>query len=381
MIFHSPFTCDRSSRTAVRLLVAALLCFVGGWSGGAAEPTAGNEELAPIATTDFAFVSQGVSLSGIISQPAQQEAKALIVLVHGYGRTDVRGWNMYADLRARFAALGIASVTWDKPGQGRSEGTFDINQPVTSSAQEVLDAVAYLRAKEIPGARKIGLWGISRAGWIAPIALSRDHAITFWISVSGVTAEDNYFYLLQSNLPYEGSGVEEAQLLMREWKSGYALFCHGASYEEFCAATKNLRANTYIAKMTGDQFTRETYEGNQAELRAGRVLPPVDPETGMGIYIEKFEAMLSGLQIPVLALFGEKDLNVDWRRTRALYQSTFGANPHASLTVKSFPNANHNIDVCSTGSMREMQSMARRQKSEGYYASQIEWLKTHVLNR
>lgn len=365
----------------MRLLIAALVCFVGGLGACAAEPIPGNEELAPITTTDFTFVSHGVSLSGIISQPAQQKAKALIVFVHGYGRTDVRGWDMYADLRARFAVLGIASVTWDKPGQGRSGGTFDINQPVASSAQEVLDAVAYLRAKQIPGAEKIGLWGISRAGWIAPIALSRDRAITFWISVSGTTAEDNYFYLLQSNLRYEGSSVEEAQLIMQEWKSGYALFRRGTSYEEFCSATKHLRANAYIARMTGDEYTRETYERNQAAFREARVLPPVDPETGMAIYIQNFATMLSSLDIPVLALFGEKDLNVDWRKTRAFYQSTIGKNPRASLTVKSFPNANHNIDVCSTGSMREMESMTMRRKSDGYYESQIEWLKTHVLNR
>ncbi len=345
-------------------------------------PACGSDraDTAPPTTADFEFVSDGLTLSGIISQPAQGEAKALILFVHGYGNTDVRGWDMYADLRSRFAALGIASVTWDKPGQGRSEGKFDINQPVASSAQEVLDAVACVRANKVPGAGRIGIWGISRAGWIAPLALSRDPDIGFWISVAGVTAEDNYLYLLRSNLPYEGSTVEEAEALVQEWKRGFELFHTGASYEEYRAATKNLRANAYITRMTGEGITREAYEREQAELRNAEGPLPFEPETGMQIYVQDFDAMLARLDIDVLALFGEKDLNVDWRKTRALYEATVGKNPDATLTVKTFSDGNHNIDVSETGSMREMQSMTTWRKSDGYYAAQIDWLRTHVLD-
>ena len=83
---------------------------------------------APMATTDFAFVSAGRTLSGVLDQPAGGEARALVIFVHGYGPTDVRGWRLFEDLRTRFAALGVASLVWDKPGQGRSEGAFDIDQ-------------------------------------------------------------------------------------------------------------------------------------------------------------------------------------------------------------------------------------------------------------
>jgi alpha-beta hydrolase superfamily lysophospholipase len=99
---------------AVAGLVAALSCTA--------------EDAAPMTTRDFTFVSGGKTLSGVIDQPASGVARALIVFVHGYGTTDVLGWDMYADLRGRFARLGVASATWDKPGQGRSEGAFDINQ-------------------------------------------------------------------------------------------------------------------------------------------------------------------------------------------------------------------------------------------------------------
>ena len=360
-----------SRRMGTACVSVALALTVSGWARG---------ETTALRTTDFEFLSHGLTLSGVISQPAHGEARALIVFVHGYGTTDVRGGEMYLDLRSRFARLGIASVIWDKPGQGRSEGAFDINQPVASSAQEVLDAVAHLRTHRIPGSHRIGLWGISRAGWIAPLALTRDPDIKFWISVSGVTAEDNYFYLLKANLPHEGSTVEEADVLMQEWKRGRQLFRDGGSYEDYRAATKRVRANPYIRRMIDLELSRDRYELEQAKLRAAGKPPPVDEETGMPLYIEQFDVLLGNLAIDVLALFGERDLNVDWSKTRALYESTLGQNDQASLTIHTFPAGNHVIDVAETGSLREMAGMSMRRKCDGYYTAQLEWLKEHVLD-
>jgi hypothetical protein len=35
------------------------------------------------------------------------------------------------------------------------------------------------------------------------------------------------------------------------------------------------------------------------------------------VYVPGFRDLLGRLDVPVLALFGEKDRNVDWRKTRA----------------------------------------------------------------
>ena len=91
--------------------------------------------------------------------------------------------------------------------------------------------------------------------------------------------------------------------------------------------------------------------------------------------------MLSQLDVDTLAIFGEKDLNIDWRKTRRFYQDTLGQNPTATLEIPSFADADHNLNVSETGSIREMQSMTGPQKSEGYYDVQIDWLESTVLGR
>lgn len=337
-----------------------------------------DQSFVPGSTTDFTFESDGLELSGIFDLPAKGDVNAIVLIVHGYGKTNVREWNAYADLRQRFADIGIATAVWDKPGQGQSEGVFDINQSVFSSAQEVLDAARYLRAIGAPGADKMGIWGVSRAGWIAPIAISKDPSLSFWISVSGTTAEDNFAYLLLSNLLHMGGTEEQVAVLADEWRAGCEIFRTDGSYDAYLEATQNLRANTYIRNMRGEWQTRLQFVAQQLNCSAGSC-KNTDDDMCSYVFIEDFDTMLSSLDIDMLAIFGEKDLNVDWQKTRSLYTSTIGQNPDATLFIASFPDADHNLNVSETGSIREMQAMTNPQKTEGYYDVQIKWLKEHVL--
>jgi hypothetical protein len=100
----------------------------------------------------------------------------------------------------------------------------------------------------------------------------------------------------------------------------------------------------------------------------------------MTIFVDGFDEMLRGLDVDMLALFGEKDTSVDWRKTRAIYEASSGRNPRASLAVRTFPDGNHNIDVSETGGIRELRAMREHRKSQGYYETQLDWLRERVLH-
>jgi pimeloyl-ACP methyl ester carboxylesterase len=125
--------------------------------------------------------------------------------------------------------------------------------------------------------------------------------------------------------------------------------------------------------------SRNGVPGGAARFRAGAF--QVDEGTGLMVYVPGFRSLLGGLDVPVLAIFGEKDGNVDWRKTRALYAETIGRNPRARLTVKTFPDGNHNLHRSGTGGYREMLEILRalRKMSDGYYETILEWLRTEVL--
>ena len=333
-------------------------------------------------TEPFEFVADGSVLRGVIDLPAGRAPRAVLLFVHGYGRTDVVAQNWYFDLRSRFTDLGLATVVWDKPGCGRSEGTFDIGQPVASSAREVAAAVRQIREKTLPGVTKIGLWGLSRAGWIAPLAMAQDPGIGFWISVSGTDDQENFPYFIESNFRIEGRSDAQVRQLMGEWRRGFELTSRGGTFEAYLDATKTLRHDPFMVLLTGSP-DRSKAEFLEEQRRFASGAFTVDDRTGLMIYVPGFRDLLRRLDMPVLALFGEKDRNVDWRKTRALYEETIGRNPRARLTVKTFPDGNHNLHQSGTGGYQEMLELLKSppmKMSDGYYETILAWLRTEVLS-
>ena len=321
-------------------------------------------------------------LSGLLTLPDTENAEALVIIVHGYGKTNVVDQDWYFELRARLAGIGVASFVWDKPGSGRSEGEFDANQSVESSAEEVLRAAVFLRSIGAPGSTKIGLWGISRAGWIAPLAISQDRDLAFWISVSGVDDKESFGYLLESNWRIAGYSEQRISHLLAQWMSGNRAVAGDGPYSEFLELTMDYRADPFVLDVVGgpQAFSEPSFHEQKKTWR--RLAPTVDPGTGLMIYVDNFDDLLSSLDVPVLALFGEKDSIVDWQSAKALYEKTIGRNPAASLTVTTFPNGNHNLHESETGGFNEMLEILDNPKTvDGYFETILTWLKEHVLER
>lgn len=336
-----------------------------------------------VATRDFEFVSGDKKLSGIIDYPTSGKANGIVIFVHGSGNTNIREDKRYFDLRSQFVEIGLSCVMWDKPGQGRSEGVFCENQPIEASANEVTDAISWLKNEKTPGIENIGLWATSRGCWVAPLVISQNHEIKFWIAIGGVPAEDNKYYLMKSNLPLEGHTQFETEQLMNEWRNGRQIFFNGGDYSSYLAATANLRKDPAVAYLAGDlSTTKEEYYTEQKAYMKVMEQFEYDKETFSIIRVRDFDKILKGLNINVLAMFGEKDTNVDWIRARELYKSTIGRNPQASLTIRTFPTGNHSINVTKDGSVRELEGTPAGggKKCAGYYETQIDWLLKHVIS-
>lgn len=303
-------------------------------------------------TNNFEFKYNGNKLVGFLDLPEGHDPSGIIILVPGYGKTNYGEHNWYFDsLRSNFTQIGFACCEWDKAGCGKSEGTFDLNQSVQSSAKEVLAVIEELKRRNISGSSKIGLWGISRAGWICPLVIEEYPSIAFWISVSGTDDKENFGYLLESNFRIEGRSETQTQLLISEWRQGNDLFRKGGSFDEYQKATQILRKDTFWLSVSGEQYTQDGWLRNQKQFISEK--HEFDEVTGLMIYVPNFRDILKKINCPVLAIFGEKDANVDWRKTMALYKETIGSNKNGSLTIKSMPDCNHSIIKCKTGGIHE----------------------------
>jgi pimeloyl-ACP methyl ester carboxylesterase len=300
----------------------------------------------------FEFEHDGLTYVGTTDQPEKDSTRGLIVLIPGHGRTDVVEGGQLGGLRNRFNAWGWSTAMWDRAGCGESEGDYDHHQPVQDSAREAIAAIESLRSVGVPGSDRIGFWSLSRGGWIAPMAMGLDHDIDFWISVSGSSQFSNFPYMLETNIRLDGRSAEEAarmkSLLIESMEM---LQDVSVGYERYLDRTRELYADPWYRQLVDGPPDRDQFEEWQQEALADP--KTFHPETGEPLSAPEFESLLGSLDVSVLAVFGDKDTQVDWHRTRELYRSTLGRNPDADLEIRVLESCNHNMRKARTGAFRE----------------------------
>jgi pimeloyl-ACP methyl ester carboxylesterase len=126
-------------------------------------------------TTGF-FTNGDVRLSYRLDLPARSAPVGAVVFGHGSGQQTKSSCRFLAD---GFLSRGFATLCFDKRGVGASTGTFvfvgakDSIPVFDDLASDMAAGVAFLRSRPEIDPNRIGLAGVSQAGWIIPLAAAR----------------------------------------------------------------------------------------------------------------------------------------------------------------------------------------------------------------
>ena len=145
--------------------------------------------------------SNGAVLVGSYS-PAGPTA---VVALHGAG-AGVRDWYLYRHLHEVLPPTGVGVLTFDRRGEGESTG-----EPSRGRfAVQADDALSFADALEV---ERVGLWGISQGGWVAPLAATRSERIAFLVLLAetGVTPAEQMRYAVAEQLRRAGFGPDAVE--------------------------------------------------------------------------------------------------------------------------------------------------------------------------
>lgn len=177
-----------SARRTVLSVSALVLFAVTALALTTGPPTKGNDarSLAPAVPVPVAQIRKtelvvrtgdGLGLAATLRIPVTSTpAPPAMVLVHGGGpgrRED------YRTLAETFASVGIATLTYDK----RTVGYSLTERSYAQLADDAVAAAELLRAQRGIDPRKVGMWGLSEGGWVAPLAASRAPRTAFLVVV------------------------------------------------------------------------------------------------------------------------------------------------------------------------------------------------------
>ncbi len=121
---------------------------------------------------------EGSMLAGILRRPENAECAPVVVMAMGLDSSKEE-MDSYENL---FLARGLATLTFDGPGQGEGEYEFAIRHDYEVPVGAVLD---WLELRDDVDASRAGLWGVSLGGYYAARAAAFEHRLKACIGLSG----------------------------------------------------------------------------------------------------------------------------------------------------------------------------------------------------
>src|SRR5919197_883650 len=134
-----------------------------------------------LTATEVSFTgSGGLTLHGtVLAPPSTTTPRPGVVLITGSG-SGVPREHLLTEA-TEFARRGMAVLIYDK----RSAGYTAFRRSYSELADDALGGVRALRARPGVDPAKVGIWGLSEGGWVAPLAASRSADVAFVIVVGG----------------------------------------------------------------------------------------------------------------------------------------------------------------------------------------------------
>lgn len=180
----------------------------------------------PVRSEPFSFQSAGVQLRGTLYLPPGEGRFPALVWVHGSGRSE-RHQAMHFPIF--LASEGYAALAYDKRGVGASGGSYAMPDGSTFGieflarrSRDVLEAVRALRRRPEIDPNRVGLFGISQAGWVIPKA-ARSPEVAFTVIFSGgatqLSLEDKHSRWSGETFATGGT-VDEVIARLREERPG-----------------------------------------------------------------------------------------------------------------------------------------------------------------
>lgn len=243
-----------------------------------------------VVTEDRQFAAGDAVLSGTLYLPKSVEPVAAIVVTHS-ASSPLRTSPLYDHLKRMLPPLGIAVFVYDRRGSGQS-GVKDAGGNFALLADDAIAAVQSLKADPRIDPRRIGAWGLSQGGWIAPLAASRSPDVAFVVAVSApvVTADVQMIFSSTNHLRANGHSQAEIDQMVATRKA----------VDDYMRGTASrAAAQTMIDSAKTRPWFKYTYMGETVRDRA---------VSGWRKEIENDPlANLESVAVPTLVLYGADD--------------------------------------------------------------------------
>lgn len=294
-----------------------------------------------------------ITLTGTFTYPKEGANFPVVILVSGSGpqnrNEELLGHKPFLVLADYLTQNGIAVLRYDDRGIGNS--TTDFSSATTLDfVGDALSAVEFLKSKDILNKNQIGIIGHSEGGLIAPLAAVQTDDVAFIIMMAGPGLRGKEILILQTELILRANGESEDQI-----KKGAEL--NEQLYEillsEKDSATASTRFRDVFESAYNEMTDEEKTEFGDKDIFMDRHFGMLQsPWFRYFLAYDPFET-LTKVKCPVLAINGEKDLQVPPKENLAMIEKAFKESGKVNYKLAELSGLNHLFQTSESGSPLE----------------------------
>lgn len=297
----------------------------------------------------YTNLKAGVKLVGILTLPSDKGVFPAVLLITGSGPQDrdetIYGHHPFLVLADYLTRQGIAVLRVDDRGVGESTGDF--SQATSEDfASDVLAGAEYLKTCKEIDPKKIGLLGHSEGGLIAPIVAVKSLDVAFIVLMAGPGLTGEEILYLQGALISRAMGVSEEDIIKKR-QFNEKIFSVLIEEEDSEIAEERLR------QMFEEDWEKMSDEEKE-QIGDSEVFLEAQLQNLLSPWLKFFltydpKPTLSKVKCPVLAINGEKDLQVPPKENLSAIEEILKAGGNQSYTIKELPGLNHLFQTAQTG--------------------------------
>ena len=295
----------------------------------------------------------GITLAGTLTLPPGKGPFPVVLLITSSGPQDrnetIFNHCPFLVLADYLTRQGIAVLRVDDRGVGKSTGDF--SQATSKDfASDVLVGIEYLKTRKEINLNQIGLIGHSGGGLIAPMVAVKSPDVAFIVLMAGTGLPGEEILYLQGALISRAMGVSEEDIAKNR-QLNERIFSVIKEEKDKKVVEERLR-QMFMADWEKMSEEEKKKISNPEEYLKAQLQSLLSPWFCFFLTYDP-KIVLMKVKCPVLAINGEKDLQVPPKENLSAIEEALKTGGNKDYTIIKMPNLNHLFQTAQTGAPAE----------------------------
>lgn len=292
------------------------------------------------------------TLSGTITKPKGNGKFPAVVLVAGSGPNDrdetIFEHKPFWVIADHLTRNGFMVLRYDKRGVAKSTGRY-ANATTLDFAEDVSQAIEYLKSRSDVDKSAIGIIGHSEGGVIAPMVASECGDVSFIILMAGMGTKGIELILEQNEIAMKNLNEDPkaTAYIMEKNKQLFSMISSWTGSNDDNEALNlmldDIWNNTPLSAKQGVS-KKQFIDSNKSVL--------LSPWYSYFLNIDP-RKYLENTKCSVLAINGDKDTQVLAEKNLSIIEASLLKGGNNKFKIKTYPNLNHLFQKCETGYVDE----------------------------